>query len=476
MTYNFKHIRLFENSPFKKISKSNRSVDDLAAVEKVGAKIIKENLSEKLYYILHLFYYHLYLIDRSRAIMPEPTLTGEKLLIKQYGPKVISGQADYFNLYYNRFCLKPPKEYSFYYKSYSFYKGLIYAKDNIKIKIESSGVYIKLPCIFDQKFHRSINILNPRNTMTIKDVYVNQLKYILQYGYKDKNVQKYYEFLLDDIEYFDEEKSNINISEIFNEIHEYLKYCSDNIDIKYVIADKWSNNKIDLCLVDIQSIDDVNESFLSIFENYSFVANIIKYVVMINSFVMSTDFAEVKKLLQQMSTSGTCTYLSSLVVSNETQLVKSFTSSLSHPIMIGVLNSVICENVTMYDHYELNDLSTVIQCVKENAFIHVGNPKKCSFRTDILNSLSNTDTLIGSYIKNNSVISKFDILKVLVSIGFYNDSATQKRINRVSSSERVKNNTNNDEYSKFIKSFEIVSVSLFHGKYAIKCDVVADGA
>ena len=313
--------------------------------------------------------------------------------------------------------------------------------------------------------------------MTVKDVYVNQLKYILQYGYKDKNVQRYYEHLLNNIRnLFDEEKSGIDISEIFNEIHEYLKYCSDNIDIKYVIVDKMSNNKIDLCLVDIQSIDDVNESFLSIFENYSFVANIIGFVVMINSFVMSTDFAEVKKLLQQMSTSGTCSYLNSLVVSDETQLVNSFTSSLSYPIMIDVLNSVICENVTMYDHYELNDLSTVIQCVKDNAFIYVGNPKKCSFRTDILNSLSNTETDIASYIKNNSAISKFDILKIVTdnNHSYCINNTTKKRNDKVLSSERVKNNTNNDEYSKFIKSFVIMS--LLHGKYAIKCDVVADGA
>ena len=469
MTYNFKHIRLFENSPFKKISKSEKPADDLSAVRKVSVNIIKENLSEKLYYILHLFYCHLKSINRGRAIKPETTLTGEKLLITQCGLRVISGQTDYFNLYYNRFCLKPPKEYSF-------YKGLIYVKDNIKIKIESSGVYIKLPCIFDKRFHRSINILNPRNTMTIKDVYVNQLKYILQYGYKDKNVQKYYEFLLDYIEDFDEEKSNIDISEIFNEIHEYLKYCSDNIDIKYVITDKGSNNKIDLCLVDIQSIDDVNESFLSIFENYSFVANIIGFVVMINSFVMSTDFAEVKKLLQQMSTSGTCSYLNSLVVSDETQLVNSFTSSLSYLIKIGVLDSVICENMTMYDHCELNDLSIIPECIESRVFISVGNPKKCSFRTDILNSLSNTDTLIASYIKNNSAISKFDILKIVTdnNHSYCINNTTKKRNDKVLSSERVKNNTNNDEYSKFIKNFEIMS--LLHGKYAIKCDVVADGA
>lgn len=79
-----------------------KPVDDLSAVEKVGAKIIKENLSEKLYYILHLFYYHLNLINSGRAIMPETTLTGEKLLITRCGPMVISGQTDYFSLYYNR--------------------------------------------------------------------------------------------------------------------------------------------------------------------------------------------------------------------------------------------------------------------------------------------------------------------------------------------------------------------------------------
>ena len=461
MTYNFKHIRLFENSPFKKISKSEKPADDLSAVRKVSVNIIKENLSEKLYYILHLFYCHLKSINRGRAIKPETTLTGQKILMTTYeheDPKK--------TIYAKLYCLDVPREYDS--------RDLEYIKNNVIIRITENGLYIKLPCIVDS-FIYNLNILNPRNTMTIKDVYVNQLKYILQYGYKDKNVQKYYEFLLDYIEDFDEENSNINISEIFNEIHEYLKYCSDNIDIKYVIVDKMSNNKIDLCLVDIQSIDDVNESFLSIFENYSFVANIIGFVVMINSFVMSTDFAEVKKLLQQMSTSGTCSYLNSLVVSDETQLVNSFTSSLSYPIMIDVLNSVICENVTMYDHYELNDLSTVIQCVKDNAFIYVGNPKKCSFRTDILNSLSNTETDIASYIKNNSAISKFDILKALVSnSNFYIVSTTQKRNDKVLSSERVKNNTNNDEYSKFIKNFEIMS--LLHGKYAIKCDVVADGA
>ena len=468
MTYNFKHIRLFENSPFKKISKSNRSVDDLTAVEKVGAKIIKENLSEKLYYIIHLFYYYLSLIDMSTVIIPETTLTGEKLLITQCGPKVISGQTDYFNLYYNRFCLKPPKEYNF-------YKGLIYVKDNIKIKIESSGVYIKLPCIFDQRFHRSINILNPRNTMTIKDVYVNQLKYILQYGYKDKNVQKYYEFLLKNIDYFDEEKSNIDISEIFNEIHEYLKYCSDNIDIKYVITNNNYNSMLTLTLIDIQSMDDVNESFLSIFENNSFVIDDMDDIIMINSFVMSTDYSEVKKLLQQITTSGACWYLNSFVV-NDTKQLKQLLKNIFTASGYS-LNAGLHENMTMYDHCELNDLSIISKCIERRVFISVINPKKCSFRTDILNSIPNSETRVGShlrFLKNSGTISKFDILKALVSnSNFYIDSTTQKKNDKVLSSERVKNNTNNDEYSKFIKSFEI---NKFSSVKDIICNVVAAGA
>ena len=159
MTYNFKHIRLFENSPFKKISKSNRSVDDLAAVEKVGAKIIKENLSEKLYYILHLFNYHLNLIDSGRAIMPETTLTGEKILMTTYGhedPKK--------TIYGKLYCLYVPREYD--------RRDLEYIKNNVIIRITENGLYIKLPCIVDSFIH-NVNILNPRNTMTIKDVYVN---------------------------------------------------------------------------------------------------------------------------------------------------------------------------------------------------------------------------------------------------------------------------------------------------------------
>ena len=113
--------------------------------------------------------------------------------------------------------------------------------EGTKFYVNENGLYIKLPCIVNS-FIYNVNILNPRNTMTIKDVYVNQLKYILQYGYKDKNVQKYYEHLLNNIRnLFDEEKS-IDISEIFNEIHEYLKFCSDNIDIKYVITNNNYNS------------------------------------------------------------------------------------------------------------------------------------------------------------------------------------------------------------------------------------------
>ena len=132
-------------------------------------------------------------------------------------------------IYGKLYCLDVPTEHDC--------RDLEYIKNNVIIRTTENGLYIKLPCIFDRYYHLNIAIVNPRNTMTIKDVYVNQLKYILQYGYKDKNVQKYYEHLLNNIRnLFDEEKSGIDISEIFNEIHEYLKFCSNNIDIKYVIT------------------------------------------------------------------------------------------------------------------------------------------------------------------------------------------------------------------------------------------------
>ena len=273
MTYNFKHIRLFENSPFKKISKSEKPADDLSAVRKVSANIIKENLSDKLYYILHLFYYHLLLISRDEKMKSITSLTGEKLLITAPTEELDERQFEWFKL----FCLKPSIEYD--------YRNLEYVKNNVIIRTTENGLYIKLPCIYDRYYHLNIAIVNPRNTMTVKDVYVNQLKYILQYGYKDKNVQRYYEHLLNNIRnLFDEEKSNINISEIFNEIHEYLKFCSDNIDIKYVIVDNANNANLALNLIDIQSIDDVNESFLSIFEPRSFMIDTVS-LTMINSFV-----------------------------------------------------------------------------------------------------------------------------------------------------------------------------------------------
>ena len=461
MTYNFKHIRLFENSPFKKISKSEKPADDLSAVRKVSSNIIKENLSEKLYYILHLFYYHLLLINIDEKIKSITSLTGEKLLITAPTEELDERQTDWFKL----FCLKPSIDYNF--------RNLEYVKNNVIIRTTENGLYIKLPCIYERYYHLNIAIVNPRNTMTVKDVYVNQLKYILQYGYKDKNVQKYYEHLLNNIRnLFDEEKS-IDINEIFNDIHEYLKFCSDNIDIKYVITDNNYNNHLNLTLIDIQSMDDVNESFLSIFENNSFVIDDMDGIIMINSFVMSTDYSEVKKLLRQMSTSGTCTYLSSLVDNDTKHLLKDIYIISDYKVSAG-----LCENVTMYDHCELNDLSIISKCIESRVFISVGNPKKCSFRTDILNSLSNTDTLVGShlrFLKNSGTISKFDILKAVTNnnSSYYINSTTQKINDKVLSSERVKNNTNNDEYSKFIKSFEINKFWRFKD---ILCNVVAAGA
>ena len=461
MTYNFKHIRLFENSPFKKISKSEKPADDLSAVRKVSANIIKEDLSEKLYYIIHLFYYHLLLINGDEKMKSITSLTGEKLLITAPTEELDERQFEWFKL----FCLKPSIEYD--------YRNLEYVKNNVIIRTTENGLYIKLPCIYDRYYHLNIAIVNPRNTMTVKDVYVNQLKYILQYGYKDKNVQRYYEHLLNNIRnLFDEEKS-IDINEIFNEIHEYLKFCSDNIDIKYVITNNNYNSRLTLNLIDIQSMDDVNESFLSIFENNSFVIDDMDGIIMINSFVMSTDYSEVKKLLRQMSTSGKCEFLDFFVTNDTKHLLEDIYNISGYKVSAG-----LCENMTMYDHCELNDLSIISKCIESRVFISVGNPKKCSFRTDILNSILNTTLYVNShlkFLKNGGTISKFDILKAVTdnNRSYYINSATQKKNDKVLSSERVKNNTNNDEYSKFIKSFVINKFPRFKD---ILCNVVAAGA
>ena len=461
MTYNFKHIRLFENSPFKKISKSEKPADDLSAVRKVSANIIKEDLSEKLYYILHLFYYHLLLIGEDEKMKSITSLTGEKLLITAPTEELDLRQFEWFKL----FCLKPSIEYD--------YRNLEYVKNNVIIRTTENGLYIKLPCIYDRYYHLNIAIVNPRNIMTVKDVYVNQLKYILQYGYKDKNVQRYYEHLLNNIRnLFDEEKS-IDINEIFNEIHEYLKYCSDNIDIKYVI-DNANNANLSLNLIDIQSIDDVNESFLSIFEPRSFMIDKVSTVTMINSFVTSTDYSEIKQLLHLVSLAKKCYRLYSVVVSDKDQLLYNINNVYEHNV-----KAEFCKNITMYDHYELNDLSIIPSFVTAHAILAVEDPKKCSFKTDILNSIPNTMTRFSSYIKDTSSISKFDILKAMISNDNHNFNDYTEAINeKVISSERAKNNTNNDKYSKFIKRFDIstVTYNIRNTDINVGCNVVASDA
>ena len=194
---------------------------------------------------------------------------------------------------------------------------------------------------------------------------------------------------------------------------------------------------------------------------------------MINSFVMSTDYSEVKKLLQQMSTSGTCTYLDSYVVNDTKHLLKDIYNISDYRV-----SAEFCKNITMYDHYELNDLSIIPSFVTAHAILAVEDPKKCSFRTDILNSILNTTLYVNShlkFLKNGGTISKFDILKAVTdnNRSYYINSNTKKKNDKVLSSERVKNNTNNDEYSKFIKSFEINKFPSFKD---ILCNVVAVGA
>ena len=192
---------------------------------------------------------------------------------------------------------------------------------------------------------------------------------------------------------------------------------------------------------------------------------------MINSFVTSTDYSELKQLLHQLVTNKKCKFLYSVVVSDKNQLLRNIKNTYMHSI-----NVEMCENITMYDHYDLNDLSIIPSFVATEAVLEVEDSKKCSFKTDILNSIPNTITSFSLYTKNTSAISKFDILKALLSNDNHFFSENAKIINEiVVSSESVKNNTNNDKYSKFIKCFEITTISngIHKGSLVdVKCSVV----
>ena len=198
-------------------------------------------------------------------------------------------------------------------------------------------------------------------------------------------------------------------------------------------------------------------------------------VTMINSFVTSTDYSEIKQLLHLVSLAKKCYRLYSVVVSDKDQLLYNINNVYEHNV-----KAEFCKNITMYDHYELNDLSIIPSFVTAHAILAVEDPKKCSFKTDILNSIPNTMTRFSSYIKDTSSISKFDILKAMISNDNHNFNDYTKAINeKVISSERAKNNTNNDKYSKFIKRFDISTVTYDSRNTNIvnvKCNVVASDA
>lgn len=458
MSYNIKYIRLVENSPFKKINKSSTTPKgDLSVISKITTEHIINHLTENLYYILHLFYVHTILCGIS-YVSVKPSLTGIKILTQasEGGTEISS--------YYNRlFVLTAPSRF----KSNDI--DLTYIKNNVKIKLINNVLNIKMPCIFEKYRHSNIFVLNSKNEMTIKDIYVNQLKYIIQYGYTDKNVQTYFNHLLNLA--FGKE-CDIDIYQIFDELHKYLNICDNNIDIKYVIADNKYSNNLNLNLIDIQSINDIYESFLSVFEIDSFKIDNLRYVTLLNSFVASTDYRELHELLKLITNSGTCQYLYTVIVNDNTQLLK-YISKYAYAFNIVY---DMCKNITMYNYYGLNDLSIIPSFIKERATLLVENPKKCSFKTDILFSVLSIENalIVDEKFKNNVNISKFDIFVALCGENIFGDLSRQKRYDKIKSSIRIENNTNKDEYSKFIKKLDIVRTT--RNKIAIECDVVLTGA
>lgn len=186
-------------------------------------------------------------------------------------------------------------------------------------------------------------------------------------------------------------------------------------------------------------------------------------MVLLNSFIDSDDFDEINKFLSfcknfEHGQTSVPTFIFSENVSDNTQLSK----FLSRHNGIKI-NSNVCSNIRFYNHVNLSDISKIMYTFEDTFVLNVENPKKCSLKNDILDSIYNTQNRTSINIKKlltqyNNSPSKFDILVNAFDYSSYRDDKFVKQFDKLKSSKNIEMNTNNDEYSKYMNMIRIYRI------------------
>ena len=436
-----KYIKLYEDSPFRKIKKSDKSdISDYKNIQKISNSIISKSLLSNdscLCKIIYGFYKHINSCY-SNSVNPGYAHSGDSDLF-HIGNRTIDldaiGKLYFINSVY---------------RSYDSYEDCLQSIiDTVKIRVSDNKLSIILPCRIGS-YNSQLFILNPNieNNITAKDIYVNEFIYVILNGYKDNNLISYYNRLTN---------GRIN-AEMFAELHNLLNdYNITDIDVKYAPI-SINFDYFTLNLIDIQSLDEAYESFFSIFVNGHAPLSSLTYIRLLNSFIQSNDYIELKKIYAWCGLESPYPYeIFSILVSDEKQLKQ--LNKIGNKNIDGIINIVkipkgLCKNIRFYNYTNLSDLTHID--AKESFILQTLNPRKCSIKNDILKSMYLINNALSFELnldaRNTKQPTNYEILKLVYHTYLINAN-DYKRIDKydiISNSKNVQMNVDNDEYSKFI--------------------------
>lgn len=441
MSYTIKYVRLYESSPFKKIRIKDEDEDDnlkriIKRHDNMKASMFLKDIDNCLFKILEAFYKHIRIMNDCYNINREAM------------PKFfyINNNDCSVNLIYNLALLSYP--YNFTYDSIE-----DFLRNKAKIKIDGNKLVIRLPYCFCFR-RKHINIINPnvKNNITLKDLYVNELVNILLYGHTNKELVSYYNSIAD---------LGFDMS-IFTEFNDVItQYNINAIDIKYYHLendndhyhlendnDEFYNALINL--IDIQNLEEAVESFFSVFENNRMPVENINRVVLINSFMKSVDYNELQDILSLFCVKNKLSELYSYIM-NDREDVNKF-MSMNNFLHI---TSDLCTNIRFYDHADLSNLSIVHNLINDRFILRTYDPKKCSIKNSIFDSIYRlckdiiNNSLKAREIQYDESPTRFDVLASTYTTNDYYEDFI-KKLNKLKYNEKLKMNTNNDEYSKYL--------------------------
>lgn len=428
-----KYIKLYEDSPFRKIKKSDKSdISDYKNIQKISNSIRSKSLLSNdscLCKIIYGFYKHINSCYSNSVNTGYAYSVGPDLF--HIGNRTIDldaiGKLYFLNSVY---------------RSYDSYEDCLQSIiDTVKIRVSDNKLSIILPCEIGS-YRSQMFILNPNieNNITVKDIYVNEFIYVILNGYKDNKLISYYNRLTN---------GRIN-AEMFTELHNLLNdYNITDIDVKYApISINFAY--LTLNLIDIQSLDEAYESFFSIFVNGHAPLSSLTYITLLNSFIQSNDYIELKKIYAWCGLEVPYEIIS-ILVSDEKQLNKIVDKKMGS--MIKIPNG-LCKNIRFYNYTNLSDLTHID--AKRSFILQTLNPRKCSIKNDILKSMYLINNALSFELnldaRNAKQPTNYEILKI-VYYKYLINANDYKRIDKydkISNSKNVQMNVDNDEYSKFI--------------------------